>query len=353
MANLFIESGKLIKQAGDNNGIIAEATNISCQYKFKNASAATGVEISTALADLLQRIQAIENTPSAPVITLNKGSLNGVVQSFTVKSDKAGTLTLSTNAGTLNQNSIIVAANVAQTFTLTGNSGTDATAPEITLTEGSLTNNQCTFTVKSTKAGTLTLSTNAGTLSKTSLTMEANNAQTVTITNNGTSTINPTITASQTVAGTKGGNINYTVTVQQTVNSVQGSATSTGTITGTTGSSATGSKELTISNIPVAQQEETYNWYLGLATVDQIQNQSYINGLTYNQTSIKPSELTLPAGYNVFVCPSNWGIPTITDDNGFVADSYVADDLGITNPSNKVIFVQELSASGHININWN
>ena len=99
--------------------------------------------------------------------------------------------------------------------------------------------------------------------------------------------------------------------------------------------------------------DDTYNWYLGLATEEQIQSQSYIDGLTYNQTSIKPSELTLPAGYNVFVCPSNWGIPTITDDNGFVADSYVADDLGITNPSNKVIFVQDLSTSGHININWN
>ena len=353
MANLFIESGKLIKQAGDNNGIIAEATNISCQYKFKNASAATGVEISTALADLLQRIQAIENTPSAPVITLTKGTLNGVVQPFTVKSDKAGMLTISTNAGTLSNTSLTMAANVAQTFTLSGNAGTNATAPTITLTEGTKTNNSCTFTVKSNKAGTLTLSTNEGTLNKTSLTMIANTGQTVTITNNETSTINPTITASQKVVGTKGNDINYTVTVEQTVNSVQGSKTSSGTITGTTGSSATGSKELTIDNIPAAQQEETYNWYLGLATEEQIQNQSYIDGLTYNQTSIKPSELTLPAGYNVFVCPSNWGIPTITDDNGFECESYTADDLGITNPSNKVIFVQSLSTSGHININWN
>lgn len=100
-------------------------------------------------------------------------------------------------------------------------------------------------------------------------------------------------------------------------------------------------------------QEDVYDYYLGLATEEQIQDQSYINSLAYNQSGVKPTELTLPAGYNVIIYPSSWGTPTITDDNGFGLAPYTANDLGITNPTGKIVIVEEMSANQtHINISW-
>lgn len=100
-------------------------------------------------------------------------------------------------------------------------------------------------------------------------------------------------------------------------------------------------------------QEDVYDYYLGLATEEQIQDQPYINSLAYNQSGVKPTELTLPAGYNVIIYPSSWGTPTITDDNGFGLAPYTANDLGITNPTGKIVIVEEMSANQtHINISW-
>ena len=216
-------------------------------------------------------------------ITITKGTLSGNVQTFTVKSTKTGTLSLSTTAGTLNKNSISMTANQNENFTLTGNTGANATAPIITITQGTMGTNSCTFTVKSTVAGTLSLSTSAGSLNKTSLSMTANTEQTVTITNNGTSAINPTITASQTVNGSTGQTINYTITATQTVNSVLSSATFTGSINGTTGQSATGTKALTINNIPGIQQTNYY-FYVGTSKPTSLSQASTVTSYPTEQT---------------------------------------------------------------------
>ena len=98
----------------------------------------------------------------------------------------------------------------------------------------------------------------------------------------------------------------------------------------------------------------TYDYYLGIATEAQVQDQSYINGLSYNKTGIKPTEFTLYTGWNIFMYPSSWGTPTMTDDNGFGFTPYTAEDLGISNPDNKCIAVLETTFDGgHVNIAWN
>jgi hypothetical protein len=93
--------------------------------------------------------------------------------------------------------------------------------------------------------------------------------------------------------------------------------------------------------VTVPGKVESYTWHLsGPASEEQITTQSYINGLTYNQTS-KPSTITLKKGYNVMIIPSSWTTPTF----GLVSDfskrytPFTADDLGITNPSNKKVLV--------------
>ena len=93
----------------------------------------------------------------------------------------------------------------------------------------------------------------------------------------------------------------------------------------------------------VLKTDEGNTWYKGTATETQIQTQSYINGLTYNQAT-KPannSTLTLSSGYNVFIFPSSWGTPTfgLVSDFSKVFTPFTASDLGITNPSGKTVFV--------------
>ena len=91
----------------------------------------------------------------------------------------------------------------------------------------------------------------------------------------------------------------------------------------------------------IASEEPEPTWHLsGPATEEEITTQSYIDGLVYNQTT-KPSTITLKKGYNVIIIPSSWTTPTF----GFVSDfskrytPYTANDLGITDPSNKKVLV--------------
>ena len=277
--------------------IYATASAVSLSNNLTSSTAA-GTYYITATYTINNRSFTTTNTLTYTIIpddnasiTITKGTLSGNVQNFTVKSTKTGTLSLSTTAGTLNKNSISMTANQNESFTLTGNAGTNATAPIITITKGTMGTNSCTFTVKSTVAGALSLNASAGSLNKTSLSMTANAEQTVTITNNSSSAISPTITASQTVSGSTGQTINYTITATQTVNSVLSSATSTGSINGTTGQSATGTKTLTINNIPGKQQTQYY-WYAGYNNSD-----SYINASNY--TSIASQVTTLPASTDI------------------------------------------------------
>jgi len=99
----------------------------------------------------------------------------------------------------------------------------------------------------------------------------------------------------------------------------------------------------TAQSITVKKQNQGNTWYKGTATETQIQTQSYINGLTYNQAT-KPannSTLTMSAGYNVFIFPSSWDTPTfgLVSDFSKVFTPFTASDLGITNPSGKTVFV--------------
>lgn len=91
----------------------------------------------------------------------------------------------------------------------------------------------------------------------------------------------------------------------------------------------------------IASEEPEPTWHLsGPATEEEITTQSYIDGLVYNQTT-KPRTITLKKGYNVIIIPSSWTTPTF----GLVSDfskrytPFTANDLGITNPSNKKVLV--------------
>lgn len=99
-----------------------------------------------------------------------------------------------------------------------------------------------------------------------------------------------------------------------------------------------------------------YTWYQGMATEEQIQSQSYINSLAYNQTE-KPADnstITLNKGYNVFIFPESWGIPIFGTDTSYVKQDtpYTADDLGIINPEGKIFIVIESYLAGTRYIKW-
>lgn len=215
------------------------------------------------VADLINRITVLEwsepggDTPiAAPVITLAKtGNVSDATQRISVKSDTAGNILLSTTEGTLTPEQITVTPNVEQEVRITGNKGINAAIPVITLTKGTLTDGSCTFTVKSSTAGTIGLSASEGTLSSTSVSVAANTAKTITVTNNTDGVINPTITAVQTIEGNTGATINYTITVTQTINGLTGTASISGTIEGTTGQSATASENISLGYVQPAPSE--------------------------------------------------------------------------------------------------
>ena len=95
----------------------------------------------------------------------------------------------------------------------------------------------------------------------------------------------------------------------------------------------------------ITLKASTYDYYFGQATEDQIQNQSYINSLINNKSG-KPTQLDIKEGFNILIVPKTWGLPTIKDPAGFLFSAYDCDELGIVNPTNKLVFVYECSASG-------
>ena len=96
-----------------------------------------------------------------------------------------------------------------------------------------------------------------------------------------------------------------------------------------------------------------YTWYQGLASENQIQNQSYINGLSYNKTTKPTSTVGLSKGYNV-IFPSSWGTPTLYEDEAhtFRWSPYTSQELGITNPSGKNVLVWEAPNPATMFIVW-
>jgi len=95
-------------------------------------------------------------------------------------------------------------------------------------------------------------------------------------------------------------------------------------------------------------------YYQGTATETQIQNQSYINGLSYNQPTKPTSTVDVQQGYNLFIFPSSWGTPTLYEDSAhtFRWTPYTASDLGITNPSGKQVLVWKANSNRTVYIVW-
>ena len=97
----------------------------------------------------------------------------------------------------------------------------------------------------------------------------------------------------------------------------------------------------------ITLKASTYDFYFGQATEDQIQSQSYINSLINNKSG-KPTTLTFVRGYNVLIVPKEWGLPTIKDPAGFDFSEYDASELGIINPTNKLVYVYECSGTSSL-----
>ena len=114
-------------------------------------------------------------------------------------------------------------------------------------------------------------------------------------------------------------------------------------------------KKITGTVVP-DEPVNNYTWYKGTATEEQIQSQDYVNSLTYNQLTKPESNttITLSLGYNVFIFPESWGIPTFGTDTSYnkCDRPYTADDLGIINPEGKIFIVVESPVEDTRYIKW-
>jgi hypothetical protein len=100
------------------------------------------------------------------------------------------------------------------------------------------------------------------------------------------------------------------------------------------------------------QPVDNGNYYFGIATEDQVQNQSYINSLGYNIAGEKPAIINFEEGYNVLIVPESWGTPIVRDPNGFQYSEFGLDELGITNPTGKIVLVYS-SGPIEVTLEWN
>lgn len=114
-------------------------------------------------------------------------------------------------------------------------------------------------------------------------------------------------------------------------------------------------KKITGTVVP-DEPGNNYTWYQGTATEEQVQSQAYVNSLTYNQLTKPESNttITLSPGYNTFMFPESWGIPTFGMDASFSKrdDPWIANELGITNPEGKIFIVVKSNSGGTRYIKW-
>lgn len=94
-----------------------------------------------------------------------------------------------------------------------------------------------------------------------------------------------------------------------------------------------------------------YTYYLGIASEELIQNQSYINSLNYNSFG-KPTSINFAEGYNILIVPESWGTPIVKDPNGFPYSEFGLEELGITNPEGKIVLVYS-SGPIDVTLEWN
>ena len=191
-------------------------------------------------------------------------------------------------------------------------------------------------------------------LNKSSITVAANDINTISATieppNASNQTVNwksskPTV-ATVTSSTTSGQNA--TVTWKKA-----GTCTITATADGNTSKSATCQ---VICNAATVPEEPSYTWYKGTATEEQIQSQEYVNSLTYNQLTKPESDttITLSQGYNTFMFPESWGIPIFGTDTSYNKrdEPYTVDELGITNPEGKIFIAIESYSDSTRYIKW-
>ena len=105
---------------------------------------------------------------------------------------------------------------------------------------------------------------------------------------------------------------------------------------------------------PFAYTDMTENvYYFGLIDENQI-NQDYINNLELNLTEKPTSRIQLLKGYNLLIVPESWGVPTIADDASFTFTfiPYIAEDINIENPKDKLVLIFEAGANKLAYIKW-
>ena len=191
-------------------------------------------------------------------------------------------------------------------------------------------------------------------LTPTSLTLDANKSKTI------TATVSPSNATNKTINWTSDDPTVATVTVSTTGGKtaiVAWKKAGTCTITATSAGNPSVSATCTVTCQDVTVPEEPSNtWYKGTATEEQIQSQAYVNSLTYNQLTKPESNttITLSKGYNTFMFPESWGIPTFGMDASFSKrdDPWIANELGITNPEGKIFIVVKSNSGGTRYIKW-
>ena len=187
-----------------------------------------------------------------------------------------------------------------------------------------------------------------------SLTLDANESKTI------TATVSPSNATNKTINWSSDDHTVATVTASATNGQTAtvtwkkaGTCTITATAASNTDVSAT--CDVTCQDVTVPE-EPSYTWYKDTATEEQIQSQDYVNSLTYNQR-IKPESnttITLSKGYNAFMFPESWGIPTFGTDTTYQKrdDPYTVDELGIRNPEGKIFIAIEANSDTTRYIKW-
>ena len=229
-----------------------------------------------------------------------------------------------------------------------------------TINGNTITSNVVTESNTVNRKMTVTVTCKPSTIAVTNITL---NKSSLSINANGTDTITATVLPPNATNKTINWSSNDTTVATVTASAINGQTATvtwkkagTCTITATSAGNPSVSATCTVTCKDVVPEEPTYTWYKGTATEEQIQSQDYVNSLTYNQR-IKPESnttITLFKGYNTFMFPESWGIPTFGMDASYNKrdEPWIADELGITNPEGKIFIA--IKSNGEVTryIKW-